>query len=481
MSEQTPNSNGGMTDGGEPSMEDILASIRKIISDDEVVAMESPEDSASLDVQDLTSDAELSVAEFEAQSDELTDMASEFNDGESVDLEIGSILAEVETVTPPADGEKDLNPLDIVLAAPVAAPDVPVLENDDDVLDMLDMEIPMMDDTPDVSPTAAALGGVGALSAVALTTKAKVAEVVPDEIQVNDTNDIDEMDALLDDILADDEDLDDTFDAASELPKTVDTDPDLELVKSLMADLSDEDAGDVVGTDDELDALLAIPELPEIIDDPAPELAADDGEDDDILGDILDMTLDDEIADHPDELDVTDFDSAEAVQAAELDNVAENTAPSLSDIAKSAEAEADAMSAPNPIAATIGLTAVGAGAAALGATALGQEPLSENKTTQTESVNPTSEQPLEETSMPVAAVSNDAILDDVTEAAAAGAFASLNQAVEDKAIVAERGDRIGDLVMEALRPMLKDWLDANLKGIVERAVSKEVKRISSGK
>jgi len=46
----------------------------------------------------------------------------------------------------------------------------------------------------------------------------------------------------------------------------------------------------------------------------------------------------------------------------------------------------------------------------------------------------------------------DTILDDVTETATADVFASLNQAVEDRAIHAERGDRI-----------------------------KEVKRISSGK
>ena len=83
--------------------------------------------------------------------------------------------------------------------------------------------------------------------------------------------------------------------------------------------------------------------------------------------------------------------------------------------------------------------------------------------------------------MPRAAKKSDAIIDDVTETATAGAFASLNQAVEEKATIAERGDRIGDLVMESLRPMLKEWLDANLKGIVERAVTKEVKRISSGK
>ena len=75
----------------------------------------------------------------------------------------------------------------------------------------------------------------------------------------------------------------------------------------------------------------------------------------------------------------------------------------------------------------------------------------------------------------------ETILDEVTETAAASAFASLNQVVEEKAVVAERGDRIGDLVTSALEPMLKEWLDANLKGIVERAVQKEVKRISSGK
>jgi len=63
----------------------------------------------------------------------------------------------------------------------------------------------------------------------------------------------------------------------------------------------------------------------------------------------------------------------------------------------------------------------------------------------------------------------ETILDEVTETAAASAFASLNQVVEEKTITAERGDRIGDLVTEALQPMLKEWLDANLKGIVERA------------
>ena len=87
----------------------------------------------------------------------------------------------------------------------------------------------------------------------------------------------------------------------------------------------------------------------------------------------------------------------------------------------------------------------------------------------------------EETTLMPRAAKSDAILDKVTETATADVFASLNKVVEEKATIAERGDRIGDLVQEALRPMLKEWLDTNLKGIVERAVTKEVKRISSGK
>ena len=67
------------------------------------------------------------------------------------------------------------------------------------------------------------------------------------------------------------------------------------------------------------------------------------------------------------------------------------------------------------------------------------------------------------------------------EMEAGGAFAELNRMVEEKATFEERGPRIGDLVTEALKPMLKEWLDENLQGIVERAVQKEVQRIASNK
>jgi cell pole-organizing protein PopZ len=40
------------------------------------------------------------------------------------------------------------------------------------------------------------------------------------------------------------------------------------------------------------------------------------------------------------------------------------------------------------------------------------------------------------------------------------------------------GDTVEDLVLEALRPMLKEWLETNLPGIVERKVQREIERIS---
>lgn len=40
------------------------------------------------------------------------------------------------------------------------------------------------------------------------------------------------------------------------------------------------------------------------------------------------------------------------------------------------------------------------------------------------------------------------------------------------------GATVEDLMMEAMRPMLKEWLDANLQKIVEHLVEKEIRRIS---
>ncbi len=474
MSEQTPSSPDNLQDNGvssgEPSMEDILASIRKIISEDEPVAMESPEDV----FVDLKSDAEIETVEVDFEDLNTVDdplAVAETVDAEQtlVDLDVEAVLSDMNL----ADASEDVKP-------------------DENILDMLGMEIPLEADAPEAEIE---------------TYTARSEDLAP---PMSDKSDTDEMDALLDGILlAPDEDLGDVEETAPQAA-TVDNDPDLELVKTLMADLSD-DQGLGLETDDDLDSLLAIPEIEaeavqELVESDEPEVAEEIEED--ILSDILNMTLDDEIKSHPEDLDIaTDLVTPDTVAADELANLEANdiaeqietaeTAdelPSLADIAAAAqadavEAETAAVSAPNPLAATAGLAAAGAGLAALGATALGNEPVSEDAadpqditptlSTQTETPEPVP--PSKEPSMPVQAVNTDTILDDVTESAAAGAFAELNSVVEEKAVFNERGPRIGDLVQEALRPMLKDWLDANLKGIVERAVAKEVKRISSGK
>jgi cell pole-organizing protein PopZ len=66
-------------------------------------------------------------------------------------------------------------------------------------------------------------------------------------------------------------------------------------------------------------------------------------------------------------------------------------------------------------------------------------------------------------------------------ASAASAFAGLTASLarpEPAALVGGSGPTIDALARELLRPMLKEWLDANLPGIVEAAVRKEVERIA---
>jgi cell pole-organizing protein PopZ len=61
-----------------------------------------------------------------------------------------------------------------------------------------------------------------------------------------------------------------------------------------------------------------------------------------------------------------------------------------------------------------------------------------------------------------------------TAEAASSAFSQLSRTL---AMPAEERT-LEDVVRELLRPMLKEWLDKNLSGIVETAVQAEVERIS---
>lgn len=112
----------------------------------------------------------------------------------------------------------------------------------------------------------------------------------------------------------------------------------------------------------------------------------------------------------------------------------------------------------------------------------------QTKETGEEPSQPFTETPAEESDMPTAKKSDqlvdqeiDQLVDQEIDQEARDAFASLTSVVEEQADIRDTGPAIGDLVQAALKPMLKEWLDANLKTIVERAVAKEVKRISSGK
>jgi cell pole-organizing protein PopZ len=553
MSDQTPNSTEDLN-GAEPSMEDILASIRKIISEDEPVALSSPEDARPAGNMVASTAAASALPEFgqapqELTSDAVTELAalepdlSIGQDG-SVDLNIDEVLAGLDEDifaedAPLAELSQPLMPQAEASSVDVAEIS---LNTDDDVLAFLKNEIPMETEN---------LKGVEdfelpSAEVVPSLTEAAAPIDVADLLQDTgvETED-DEMDALLDEIMMTPDDkpdgqveefVPDAELAAAEGAPISEEQSDLDLVKSLMADLAD-DPGEIE-TEEELESLLAIPDVGEASQDILSEdaLSGDIGEDisldaasfdemldspsnntdiaveaeaeDDILGDILDMTLDDELDAQAGDIDLDVAVSLDDITAAEQENILENLlddvatdpladdliedTPSLIEIAAAAEADAVAVESAvgAPAAAKVGLAAAaGAGLAAFTAKADAPETdilETEDQAVESDLTQNIAETPTEpthsnqETSMPVKAVKTDAILDEVTETATAGAFAELNQVVEDKAIFNERGPRIGDLVQEALRPMLKEWLDANLKGIVERAVTKEVKRISKG-
>ena len=83
---------------------------------------------------------------------------------------------------------------------------------------------------------------------------------------------------------------------------------------------------------------------------------------------------------------------------------------------------------------------------------------------------------------PAPAPDYDALVGESAAASAASAFAGLTAALKKPEPVAVPtggvGPTIDDLARALLKPMLKEWLDENLPGIVDEAVRKEVERIS---
>lgn len=62
-------------------------------------------------------------------------------------------------------------------------------------------------------------------------------------------------------------------------------------------------------------------------------------------------------------------------------------------------------------------------------------------------------------------------------AAAAATFGQLSSSI----LMPAEGRTLEDVVREMLRPMLQQWLDTNLPGIVQEAVQAEVQRIARGR
>lgn len=91
--------------------------------------------------------------------------------------------------------------------------------------------------------------------------------------------------------------------------------------------------------------------------------------------------------------------------------------------------------------------------------------------------------PAADVTPPVAApppVAADGLLAPAVAAAAAASVGQLLRAVSSErgAMVSRGGPTIEDVVREELRPLLKDWLDQHLPGIVERLVRAEIERVA---
>lgn len=89
---------------------------------------------------------------------------------------------------------------------------------------------------------------------------------------------------------------------------------------------------------------------------------------------------------------------------------------------------------------------------------------------------------------PAAKPSYDALVGESAAASAASAFAGFASSLKKPQAAPQpaaggdlafmSGSTVEGIVAEMLKPLLKDWLDANLPGIVEKAVKAEVERIA---
>jgi|GEM_PF-611990 len=530
MSEQTTETSGSHVSSDEPSMEDILSSIRKLIAEDDAPPP-----------VDVGINALLPDEKAEQGADDLGAILQEMNlTAESVPASVesdhGEALAGSKADTPPQADLVDAE-LDALLAD--------LSGEADDIGDngeILDLEIPMMSAEaepdeivskpvePEESPDKPGEDDdLSSLLGDLLEPEAREAE--PGEPEVVDT--IPESSEDVPSVVSKEQPVADTVTTEPNPPSDAE---DMELVKSLIADLIDEPDGDEIpdasirqtepvlepeGEDDSQSAVIdeLIAEMSagedalqgaedhekEPVTPVAP--AAEDDSENLLLAIAAEAEADAEAAtqsfsQEPVELaPVTKVGGirAETTVIAEQPDVSgddvENALLALETLIGDDTAEAmTTVDAPHSEPGREGPTTEDI-LNELSADLMADEPQESSEDHIREQLPevelpapeihqqdlPEQDLPEETSEMASKAAKSDTILDDVTESATASAFASLNQAVEEKAVLSESGPRIGELVQDALRPMLKEWLDANLKGIVERAVAKEVKRISSSK
>jgi cell pole-organizing protein PopZ len=83
--------------------------------------------------------------------------------------------------------------------------------------------------------------------------------------------------------------------------------------------------------------------------------------------------------------------------------------------------------------------------------------------------------PLDRPASPPSPFTTESLLSPATDAVVSSAFGSLS-----RTLLNQNPRTVEDLVGDMLRPMLKDWLDANLPTLVERMVRAEIERMSRG-
>lgn len=74
---------------------------------------------------------------------------------------------------------------------------------------------------------------------------------------------------------------------------------------------------------------------------------------------------------------------------------------------------------------------------------------------------------------------DEGLVSAVSIAASAEAMRALKAGANIGSLPFVSGETVEGLVMQLLRPMLKEWLDANLPAIVQREVQREVQRVSA--